>query len=278
MKRLFTRIALLAIFAGAFMSSCTEDEYSMENGSEIEYSYKTTMSPVNRLNPNDSIGVLHNIHLDSIISLLCDNYADADAIHQDTLNRIVRDYFFNIYDKDIVVEVFDEKTYRVEDNKTIDTILTGAKFSEETKKGIFSLLEIVNTMENTGYEPYYDTICNFEKNIISNSNTISQEEKQILLSFTSVLRHSLYYWYEENPSAKVSEKWQIAVADAKGALTGGLQGVGIGKEVGGTVGASIGAGVGAVIGAVEASIEKAAELDKIKQKEKDKENQEKPKE
>ena len=133
-------------------------------------------------------------------------------------------------------------------------------------------------MENTGYEPYYDTICNFEKNIISNSNTISQEEKQILLSFTSVLRHSLYYWYEENPSAKVSEKWQIAVADAKGALTGGLQGVGIGKEVGGTVGASIGAGVGAVIGAVEASIEKAAELDKIKQKEKDKENQEKPKE
>jgi formate/nitrite transporter FocA (FNT family) len=46
MKRNIKTIALLAIFAGAFMSSCTEDEYSMENGSEIEYSYKTTMSPV----------------------------------------------------------------------------------------------------------------------------------------------------------------------------------------------------------------------------------------
>ena len=78
------------------MSSCTEDEYSMENGSEIEYSYKTTMSPVNRLNPNDSIGVLHNIHLDSIISLLCDNYADANAIHPDTLHQFVENYFLNI--------------------------------------------------------------------------------------------------------------------------------------------------------------------------------------
>jgi hypothetical protein len=35
MKRSIKRIALLAIFAGAFMSSCTEDEYSMENNKKI---------------------------------------------------------------------------------------------------------------------------------------------------------------------------------------------------------------------------------------------------
>lgn len=260
------------------MSSCTEDEYSVENSSELGYNYKTTVSPNNNLNPNDSIGVLHNIHLDSIISILCENYTNPDAIHQDTLNRIVRDYFLNIYDKDIVEAVFDEKTYRIDDNKSIDAILTEAKFSEETKKEIFSLLEIINSMENTGYEPYYDTICNVERNIISNSSTISQEEKQIILSFTSVLRHSLYYWYEESTAVKVSERWQIAVADAKGALSGGAQGAGIGSVSGNVVGASIGAGVGAVIGAVAASIEKAAELERIKEKEKDKENQEKPKE
>lgn len=42
MKRLFTRIALLAIFAGAFMSSCTEDEFLTEEEVGTHHSYLKT--------------------------------------------------------------------------------------------------------------------------------------------------------------------------------------------------------------------------------------------
>lgn len=42
MKRLFTRIALLAIFAGAFMTSCTEDEFLTEEEVGTHHSYLKT--------------------------------------------------------------------------------------------------------------------------------------------------------------------------------------------------------------------------------------------
>ncbi len=278
MKRGLKTIALLAIFAGAFMSSCTEDEYSVENSSELGCNYKTTVSPNNNLNPNDSIGVLHNIHLDSIISILCENYTNPDAIHQDTLNRIVRDYFLNIYDKDIVEAVFDDESNTLDDEKSLDLVLTELNFSEDAKEIVFSLFNRVEEMENNGYMPYYDTICNVERNIISNKS-FTATETQILLSFTSVLRHSLYYWYEENTLAKSTPDWiLIAGADAAGALTGAKTGAEVGMILGQAAGATIGTAVGAVAGAAGASATMALELRKLKEKGKDKENQEKPKE
>lgn len=261
MKRLFTRIALLAIFAGAFMSSCTEDEYSMENGSEIEYSYKTTMSPVNRLNPNDSIGVLHNIHLDSIISLLCDNYADANAIHPDTLHQFVENYFLNIYDRDIIKEVFKDTDNTLNDNQSIDSVLTELKFSEDAKEIVFSLLKTIEGMENKGYSPYYEVICKVEEDILSNQSFTTTEE-QILLSFTSVLRHSLYYWYEPISLAKSTPDWaSIALADARGAIKGAKAGLRVGSAVGHP---AVGTAVGAVAGAALKSAKKAHKTNKIK--------------
>ena len=261
MKRIFTRIALLAIFAGAFMSSCTEDEYSMENGSEIEYSYKTTMSPVNRLNPNDSIGVLHNIHLDSIISLLCDNYADANAIHPDTLHQFVENYFLNIYDRDIIKEVFKDTDDTLNDNQSIDSVLIELKFSEDAKEIVFSLLKTIEGMENKGYSPYYEVICNVEKDILSNQSFTTTEE-QILLSFTSVLRHSLYYWYEPISLAKSTPDWaSIALADARGAIKGAKAGLRVGSAVGHP---AAGTAVGAVAGAALKSAKKAHKTNKIK--------------
>lgn len=260
------------------MSSCTEDEYSMENGSEIEYSYKTTMSPVNRLNPNDSIGVLHNIHLDSIISLLCDNYADADAIHPDTLHQFVENYFLNIYDIDIIKEVFKDTDNTLNDNQSIDSVLTELKFSEDAKEIVFSLLKTIEGMENKGYSPYYEVICKVEEDILSNQSFTTAEE-QILLSFTSVLRHSLYYWYEPISLAKSTPNWiLIAGADAAGALSGALSGAELGTKLGQAMGATIGTAVGAIAGAAGASATMALELKKLKEKNKDKENQEKPKE
>ena len=64
MKRIFTRIALLAIFAGAFMTSCTEDENNEIYNESKKVYYK---------NPYDYVGVLHNQELDSIACYLGKN-------------------------------------------------------------------------------------------------------------------------------------------------------------------------------------------------------------
>lgn len=263
MKKRFKRIALLAIFAGAFMCSCTEDEYSVENGSELGYTYKTTLSPNNNVNPNDSVGVLHNIHLDSIISILGENYSDPDAIHQDTLHQVVENYFLNIYDEDIVEEIFKEESSALNEETSLELVLKELDFSEDAKEIVFSLFKTVEEMENIGYEPYYDTICNVERNIISN-RSFTATETQILLSFTSVLRHSLYYWYEEPTLAKSDVDWAlIAGADAGGALKGAKTGLRVGSAVGHS---AVGAGVGAAVGATYKSVKMARKLKKINER------------
>ncbi len=261
MKRGLKTIALLAIFAGAFMSSCTEDEYSVENSLELGCNYKTTVSPNNNVNPNDSVGVLHNIHLDSIISILGENYSDPDAIHQDTLHQVVENYFLNIYDKDIVEAVFDDESNTLDDETSLELVLKELDFSEDAKEIVFSLFKTVEEMENIGYEPYYDTICNVERNIISN-RSFAATETQILLSFTSVLRHSLYYWYEPISLAKSTPDWaSIAVADARGAIKGAKAGLRVGSAVGHP---AVGTAVGAVAGAALKSAVKAHKTNKIK--------------
>ena len=116
---------------------------------------------------------------------------------------------------------------------------------------------------------YKSYISEMESKIVSD-NKMKETEKVVLLSFTSTLRHSIYYWYEPETSTKVKCKWlKIALADGKGALAGGSQGAAIGA-IAGPEGAVVGASAGAVIGAVAASIEKAEQLDSVKEPEKDK--------
>ena len=116
-------------------------------------------------------------------------------------------------------------------------------------------------MENKGYSPYYEVICKVEEDILSNQSFTTTEE-QILLSFTSVLRHSLYYWYEPISLAKSTPDWaSIALADARGAIKGAKAGLRVGSAVGHP---AAGTAVGAVAGAALKSAKKAHKTNKIK--------------
>ena len=73
---------------------------------------------------------------------------------------------------------------------------------------------------------YYDYITSEEKKIINTpfySLRENQNELKTILSFTSIMRYSLYYWtkcgdVKENSNKKGPGTWGIIIADAAGGL------------------------------------------------------------
>lgn len=237
--------------------SCNEDNDVYDKNTIQK---KAIVSPNNTNNPYDSIGANHNFHLNNIFSFLYDQYTNPNIIHTDTILLITNNYLLSKYNHTITNEIFNTKIYRCETNQELANKMNAFGFSPKASTYVFALLDTIELISSNSYKNYKNIICYTENNII-NDVDINERDKAILLSFTSVLRHSIYYWYEES-GAKVAKWLRIALADAKGALTGAGVGAALGSSIPG-VGTVGGAITGGAIGATEASVEKAAELDKI---------------
>lgn len=254
---------MIAVALGGLLAcSCTdrEDEFLYQDlGTK-----KVVVSPNNTENPYDWVGVKHNIHLDEISSILFEEYDNPNNLELSIVTSLTKEHLSELYDNTLVEPIINNGLYRCETEAELSEVLKNDIFSNTSEAYINSILSSIENLKNDSYMSYKAYISEMESRIVTD-NKIQEVEKVVLLSFTSTLRHSIYYWYEPETSAKVKCKWlKIALADGKGALASGAQGAAIGA-IAGTGGAVIGASTGALIGAVAASIEKAEQLDSIKE-------------
>lgn len=254
---------MIAVALGGLLAcSCTdrEDEFLYQDlGTK-----KVVVSPNNTENPYDWVGVKHNIHLDEISNILFEEYDNPNNLELSIVTSLTKEHLSELYDNTLVEPIINNGLYRCETEAELSEVLKNDIFSNTSEAYINSILSSIEKLKNDSYMSYKAYISEMESRIVTD-NKIQEVEKVVLLSFTSTLRHSIYYWYEPETSAKVKCKWlKIALADGKGALASGAQGAAIGA-IAGTGGAVIGASTGALIGAVAASIEKAEQLDSIKE-------------
>ena len=218
--------------------ACNKENAEESNLNNLSSSVKSEMTqPNNPNNPLDSIGINHNIHLNDVLSIINHNYINPNSLSSNDFLDIYREYLIN-------------KGYAEKDiDFAFEIIKEGCSLPDNVEQYMESLQDSILIIPNESYDNYKNLVMRYENRIMADA-TLNDVEEGALLAFTSVYRHSLYYWYEA--SSKALPKWlQIAAADAAGAVEGFVGGV--------TVHWALGAVCGVIVG-TDKSFEKAEKL------------------
>ncbi len=205
MKRSIKRIALLAIFAGAFMSSCTEDEYSMENNKKITYE-----------NQYDYIGEMHNKGLDSIAIYLGDNVRfdledlynyniEKSNIDKDSISCI--EYINKIRQKQNITY-----TYLYEDSTILNDY--GYCISYFMNKYRNYMLQVIGSDKEVTPNEFSANISKIEQEIMLSqyfTDTIYSNDVATILSALSIAKYSYMYWYDSYNNS--NHPWHEIIKD-----------------------------------------------------------------
>lgn len=286
LKTHFSPIWALVLFTMACIlpSSCNKETDGYVGSPTTKNSYSL---PSNENNPWDSIGVIHNMLLDKCrkqMMTLCPNSDFWNIQFADSVADVVlaqHGYLTDMLDGGFVDSLF------------ADSIAYYLSFAEKNGASnvviailmnIFTGVEGLIESDNT-YLYIKKWIDQQELNVVNNNFT-SYTDKCLILSSTSVLRHSLYYWMVfpglvDNPSVMAKEDtppqtnnfvnfWKVALADAGGAISGALSGSAASNPIGTIIGDTITSTVvtialGAIAGAVKASTDKSVEINKNNQ-------------
>lgn len=262
-------ILIITSLSLLLMYSCDEDpiESSINNGRNITTS--TTFT-----NPYDSVGIVHNLIMQEVITLQGNLYEVCDSSSfSEELIDVISESICNVgwntpssnceayYDTNIVNMNNFQDNYTDLDDLMDDFISTSAKNKAN------ELLDII--LDDLTLNEIKDDIEIWEEEV-NNTTTFTTTENQILLATSSVARHSLTYWHSvsNNPNHAwrydmscsgssmkignrylVSEEWQtIGYADATGALKGGLYAAFTGGGI--LAGAAAGAGAYSITAAI----------------------------
>lgn len=259
-KKLGTLVLTSLVVATSIFISCNKENDNIECVMKNNLSSDIVLNPKN---PYDEIGVKHNSFLLKTKYLIADDVKDAITV----TNHVLSSYDYDTtFSREIALAVI------ADSNNNYTEVVNKFPISDELKDVFVSIIDDIYSLgvENeVDYIKYKDIIVDYEDKILSMG--LSEENKLILLSATSVLRHSLYYWnneysgFEDDENTKAKEKsvWKwifVGVVDAAGAFGGAVSGV----AVGGSIGMPITGGItGGIVGAVGASNGAAALYDKI---------------
>lgn len=222
--------------------ACNKEHADVANLNNFPGSLKAeVINPNYSGNPLDSIGINHNDYLDDVLSIINLNYISPNNLSSDDVLDIYREYLLN---KDFTKKEIDYAFQIVKD---------GYSLPKNVEEYINSLQDSISIIPNESYSNYKDLVIRYENKIMADS-TLKKIDEGTLLAYTSVLRHSLYFWYEE-PSKALPNWLKIAGADAVGAATG-FAGGGAAFGWGGAI-------VGGILAGAGKSIEKAEKLEKL---------------
>lgn len=244
MKLNITKKSAILFAVGAVLTctilfvACNKENAEKSNINDLSSPMKSEMTqPNNPVNPLDNIGINHNIHLNDVLSIINTRYIEPNSLSSDDVLGIYREYLINNgyaeNDIDFAFEIIKE----------------GCSIPGKVEQYMESLQDSISIIPNESYDNYKNLVMRYENRIMADA-TLNDVEEGALLAFTSVYRHSLYYWYEA-PSKALPNWVKIAAADAAGAAEGFVGGV--------TVHWALGVVCGVVMG-VDKSIEKAEKL------------------
>lgn len=240
---------IVAIFAMFLLIGCEK------NNSNLTKKSTSNDFPHNSNNIYDDIGSKHNSLLDDCRNktlLFIRNNPDSILNLEKSIeisNSILLENDYDTTGYASLTRMILSDTSKLFSN-TIEN-LSLSPFSYTILTNLIEELDSLAMSGNKEYVNYKSIVVNYEDLIIKDS-TLTDVEKFTLLSSTSIMRHSLYYWSNNESycslmtaKAKVP-KWIRAVAMAVCDVAGGI--------AGGVVGAVSGGSAGAVDGAIKGAV------------------------
>ena len=218
----------IAVTLTISITSCDKEkttEYQSDNSAK-------TVLVSNPNNPYDTLGAHHNELMSECFTLIQqyeNTYGNITNYHAITLaNRVLAE---NDLDTSNTRDIANTVGASVNDN--FHTVINNSAPNQRCSLFTIALVDSVYTRSRTGeygYSDLYDYIIHKETYVLG-SIDYTTEDLRYILSFTSVLRYSLYFWYDsfrgQMTLAKLPFwKWACriavtAVCDAVGATVPG---------------------------------------------------------
>lgn len=187
-------LIIIAIVAG--LSACKKDGVNFRKspiGNNIKQNLNTaTLGPANPANPYDSVGYLHNLLLSEIQPCV--------ASFSPLTNQEISGCIIPIASKEGLHESgtpFYLASLIVKDSENdFRNIIENSRYSGQAKALLNQIVQIVKTSainSNGDYTTIKAAIMRYEQQISGNS-ALSNDDKAMILSVTSVARYSTYYW------------------------------------------------------------------------------------
>ena len=213
-------ILFIAVFCIAF--GCSHDQLAPD---ELIYtSSKVTSYPSNSLNIYDDAGALHNEIVESFlqsgdtVSTTFGIITSAEAIANQNPD------FTKIKPFDYATPLSSKIDSLLSDTTPLETVLDklSLSFAAKTSLTIFvdSLINPISS--NADYDlEIYPYIVDYESDII-NSTVLTQDEKRVILTTTSILRYA-YYFKKKVKRRPVDRDWYISIGNVAAGTQGSLE-------------------------------------------------------
>lgn len=212
----------MLIVGTALFPSCEKEVRQVNFGNNAKVD---GVNPCNPANYFDTIGIMHNVHLDAMLKKIDKS---PELTNENTLDVIK-----SLYHTYLVDNNFDTHAIDYVDSYLIKDIIQ----SDKVKLYVDSISDSLKILVHSDYARCKNMIVRYENKLQSNE-ILTNDELDQLLAFTSVVRHSYYYWQDYDCGTKRSPRTaDIALADGLGALEGAsaLSAFGIWGAIGGAV-------------------------------------------
>lgn len=156
----------------------------------IDSSTKMEITVTNAANVYDSTGIIHNLLLDSAISFTQREKSRDPSLLLDYLHEVyptycpkdAKDYFQKI-DPAMLPRLYDDG----------QSVVRSLPFSAIEKDYLELILNTIKGNEDSSFAAYKDKISSIETKLLKEER-LKEDSKRMLLSMTSIARHSGYYW------------------------------------------------------------------------------------
>lgn len=217
MKTLYSCLIILTFF-----TSCSTDSDTAQQDAITTVTNRTVnLLPGNNANPYDEAGWLHNELFESYyasdnlpisISGIA-NRVEAIANANAGFNAIKTSTYHNVSETRVQY-ILDHKNTCVTDIISASSLTTKAKSSLGTF--ITSLVVVFDT--ETNCDVLYQFVADYEKEVL-NDSLLTAKDKQIILTTTSIARHSAYL-AKKKPKKNTDPDWTILVTNVVAAADG----------------------------------------------------------
>ncbi|QIH33483.1 hypothetical protein [Sphingobacterium sp. DR205] len=193
------KIQILSLAILCFMLGCSKEgtpPHSDQSAPSLKMATVKTQieKPFNPKNPADSIGITHNQALTFVYQRLSQN----ENFSPDMKQKLVGEFFKNRYGGDPLKSLLQRhKQNQQIKNLEIKELTEKLGCSRTLAKNIDDIFLAAKEMKSPAdYSVFKKKIMIVEDNVLSGKIKISRTEADQLLHFTSIYRHSMFFWME----------------------------------------------------------------------------------
>ncbi|GEM_PF-722888 len=191
-----TKIKLIFLVTALALGSCdksnqdfTDSEKSGSQPSPVVMSRHQLSVAANPSNPYDSIGILHNLFLDTLRKYVSQTGDTSRTGKGAYLQQVARAY------RGISFQPTDNPESEVNICTDYKSVLLNQPVSVDCKAILHRLVEVLDGVQSANaFNSYANKIKAIELEVMNAG--FMQREEQFLLTVSSVMRHSGYYWME----------------------------------------------------------------------------------